>query len=480
MTRQARTETDGETTDGQAAQPRWDRPGWHAAAAPRRRIQHGFHCLLGLTWAALLLLPAPPAAAQMSRDPEDLAQAVYSNPSDLDLGYEYAHALLDAGQYQQAAAELERMLIIEPDQPRLRLELGVLYFRLGSYNLAQSYLRRSLDTPGLAEPVRERVRYYLDAAERRGRPSQIAGSVSFGYRHQSNANGGVSQDIVSTLNGPVLLPPNLRQRSDSGAYLMADLTHAYELGLRHDETVVTNLGLSATRQTSPDFFNFMGLSVRSGLRFAPAPIDLPGLRLFAYIRGESAFLNDSFYDATIGPGLELSFNHTDRLVTSLALEQRFATYDAVPNVEQAHLLSGNERLAMLRVGYSPTPFITLFAQAGVRGTTTQAAWFDFTEYQAGGGMAAVYPAPVTTAASAFWNVTTAFAYYWRCFGQPDPLIDPGRTRSEREWRIRLLNEIPLLRSWSVVQQVEYARTNANLPNYDRDNLIVSVGLSYRF
>lgn len=429
--------------------------------------------------AALLAL-AFPAAAQETTDTEPLGRAVYADPSNIALGYEYARALVNEGRYQDAAAELERLLIVEPDQPRLVLELGVLRFRLGHYTLARSYLARALDAPGITDPVRERVRYYLEEAERRTDRSRIAGGVSFGLRFQTNANGGTNQDVVSGVVGPVRLPSDFRQRSDVNAYLGADITHSYDLELQRDAAVISSLGFFATRQTSPDFYNFAGLSLRSGVRFAPAPDAVPTLRLYPYIRGDAVLLNDNFYNAAVGPGLEISLSPTGRLVAALVLEQRFATYDAVPRVRNAKLLSGDERLALLRVGYRVATPVTLFAQGGVRDVETKRTQFDFLEYQLTVGVSALYPAPVVTKASTNWNLVASVGHYWRRYGGPDPVVDPGRTRSEKEWRFRLLNEIPILRTWSAIQQVEYWRNNANLPNYDRDNFIVSVGVTSRF
>src|SRR5207245_1220740 len=126
----------------------------------------------------------------------------------------------------------------------------------------------------------------------------------------------------------------------------ADVTHAYDLDLQREAAIVTSLGAYATRQTSPDFYNFAGLTLRSGLRFAPAPETLPGLRLYPYVRGDTSLLNDNFYNAAIGPGFEVSLSPTGRFVAALALEQRFATYDAVPKLPNAKVLSGDEKAAV--------------------------------------------------------------------------------------------------------------------------------------
>jgi tetratricopeptide (TPR) repeat protein len=461
------------------------------AASIRRRIAP---CLLPAAAALGLLLAARPAAAQQApaaaqqvpaaaqqvSDADSLGQAVYANPADLALGYTYARALLSVGRFQDAAMELERMLVIEPAQPQLQLELGVIHFRLGNFVLARSYLTRAQASPDLEPELRARADDLLREAERRSSRSQFAGSVSFGMRFQTNANGGILPSTLGTVDGPRPLPGSLKQRSDVNAFFGAEVTHFYDLDLQREAAIVSSLGFYTTRQTSADFYNFAGLTLRSGLRFAPAPETLPSLRLYPYVRGDTALLNDNFYNAAAGPGLELSINPTTRLLASLTLEQRFASYDAVPRVPNAKVLSGDESVALLRIGYALRPTVTLFATGGLRDVTTRQQQFDFDEYQLGGGVAAFYPAPIGSEMAQHWNLAATVGHFWRRYAGPDPQVDPSRTRSEREWRFRIANEIPIFRGWLAVQQAEYWRNNANISNYDRDNFTLLAGLTYRF
>lgn len=409
-----------------------------------------------------------------------LLESVLANPADLERGYRYALALIDEGRYQAAASELERLLIIEPDQPRLRLELGVLYFRLGQYELSQSYLRRALETPGITPAVRDRLQYYHDEAQRRSKRSQFSGSLSFGARYQTNANGGPTGDVVRTAGGTVRLPPNLTERSDINAYIAGDVTHSYDLDLQRSAAIVSTLTGYATRQTQEDFYNFTGVSLRSGPRFAPAPADMPELRIYPYLLGDLVFLNDEFYNASVGPGLEVSHTPTNRLALSLVAEGRFANYDAVPKVPGADVLTGDEVLAFARAAYRIDANVTAMVHGGARNVDTERAFLDFYEFEAGAALALLYPAPIVVGGFSAWNASAGFGHFWRTYGGPDPAVDPGETRREKEWRLRATNEIPIVSRWSLIQQIEYRTIDANIQNYDRDNFIVVVGATLRF
>ena len=87
------------------------------------------------------------------------------------------------------------MLLVNPNLPRVRLELGVLYFRLGSYQLAQSYLKRAIEGE-VPDEVCARVEVFLEEIAKRFSRHQFSGSVLAGLRYQSNANAGPSSNAI--------------------------------------------------------------------------------------------------------------------------------------------------------------------------------------------------------------------------------------------------------------------------------------------
>src|SRR5258708_9651 len=83
------------------------------------------------------------ANAASSTEMDEAFGKVLATPQDLQVNYDYARLLVRAGNYEGAAAALERSLLIDGTQYQLLLELGVLYFRLGSYELSRDYLERA-------------------------------------------------------------------------------------------------------------------------------------------------------------------------------------------------------------------------------------------------------------------------------------------------------------------------------------------------
>ena len=81
-------------------------------------------------------------------------------PADLDVLFRLAAWPPRSAIWKDAISALERMLR-SPNLPRVRLELGVLYFRLGSYEVARSYLESALRSPTVPADVRRRAEEYL-------------------------------------------------------------------------------------------------------------------------------------------------------------------------------------------------------------------------------------------------------------------------------------------------------------------------------
>ena len=82
------------------------------------------------------------------------------------------------------------MLFYNPALPRVRLELGILYFRLGSYEMARSYLKGALAGSDAPPEVRARVEPFLFEIDRRLATTQWSGFGQLGVRFQTNANAG--------------------------------------------------------------------------------------------------------------------------------------------------------------------------------------------------------------------------------------------------------------------------------------------------
>lgn len=97
---------------------------------------------------------------------ETAFQASLQRPSDPDTLARFAELAVQVGDIEGAISALERLLLIEGDQPEVKLELGVLYFRLGSTDAAAMYLEAARASPEASKETRERAETFLKAAVR--------------------------------------------------------------------------------------------------------------------------------------------------------------------------------------------------------------------------------------------------------------------------------------------------------------------------
>ena len=77
-------------------------------------------------------------ATQIER--QKVFDSIIEDPTNLENLFTYANLSILVGDLEAAIGVFEQMLIYKPDLPRIKLELGVLYFRLGAYASAKRYL----------------------------------------------------------------------------------------------------------------------------------------------------------------------------------------------------------------------------------------------------------------------------------------------------------------------------------------------------
>ena len=109
--------------------------------------------------------PAEPTAEQ--RAAYDKAfQATLEKPSDPETLARFADLAVKVGDIAGAISALERLLLIDANQPEVKLELGVLYYRLGSKEAAITYLEGARSSAEASPQVRNRAEEFLKAARR--------------------------------------------------------------------------------------------------------------------------------------------------------------------------------------------------------------------------------------------------------------------------------------------------------------------------
>src|SRR5579871_1663950 len=207
--------------------------------------------MLGAAAAAHAQQSGPPAtqarsaSAVVADDYDALFKAMYKDPSNLDLSFRFAEQAVARGDFEAAIGALERMLFYNPNLPRVKLELGVLYFKLGSYDLAKGYFEDAIKGGDVPPEVQAQVAVYLAEINRRLSPYEYALFLQSGARYQTNANVGPDSTLVRAFGQDALLNNQFGAAPDWNWFQIAALNFAYKLGRRGDAIEFTLLGYYA-------------------------------------------------------------------------------------------------------------------------------------------------------------------------------------------------------------------------------------------
>ena len=225
-----------------------------------------FAAALVITLGVSVSAQAQDVDPELQKKYDDAFQSVFADPGNLDKTFRFAELAVQTRNFEAAISALERMLLINPNLPRVRLELGVLYFRLGSYQLAKTYLDRAVEGENVPDEVRQRVETFLAEIEKRLSRHQFSGSVFGGVRYQTNANAGPTSGTVLANGITATLSDQFTKTSDENLFVSANVRHTYDLQLQAGEVWETNLTVygsepSFSSTSSPDR---AGLSRRPG------------------------------------------------------------------------------------------------------------------------------------------------------------------------------------------------------------------------
>jgi len=93
-------------------------------------------------------------------------QETLRKPSDPASLIAFAEVAIKTGDLEGAISALDRLLLIDGDQPEVKLELGVLYFRLGSFEAARTYLADVRFSQRASPVLKARAEEFMKAAKR--------------------------------------------------------------------------------------------------------------------------------------------------------------------------------------------------------------------------------------------------------------------------------------------------------------------------
>lgn len=182
---------------------------------------------------------------------------ILREPDNIDLNYQYAQRQIAEGDVLGASATLERILLVNPNLPRVRLLYAVVLFRLDDYVEAERELK-TLEGYSMPDSLRKELQLYKKQIRLRQKRTVIGIQQSNGWGYDWNRNAvAVSKELLFA-DVPLTITDENRRRSDTHFLNVTSLDLSHDLGFqaghqvfgsftyfRQDQTILQSLDLSS-------------------------------------------------------------------------------------------------------------------------------------------------------------------------------------------------------------------------------------------
>lgn len=417
------------------------------------------------------------SAAEVKRLYDEAFAAMLADPGDLDKSFRFAGLAVRVGDLEGAVVALERMLLINANLPRVRLELGVLYYRLGSYEAARNYLVTALETPNMPPEVRERAEKFLAQIEKQKSPSRFSGTILAGLRWQSNANAAPTGNVrVGGFEAE--LDDNSTAKSDWNAFVAAQAVHLWDFGWQSGDHLDTRVNVYAARQFKRSEVNASVAVASIGPRFVLMPETIDGLSVRIAAAIDFVMLDDR--EEYLAPGASVSLDKRwEKSLLSLGFDFRRREYHDSKTRPFNSFRDGDDYAGRIGFEHAITDWLGVSLSAGYARYDAKIGWEAYREKIIGAGITIQ---PFSSPFQSDQNVVFAFsaAHLRSNYDQVDVVVDPDVKRKDKDWRFAATMNLPLAEDWSLVVQGGYNRRDSSLPNYEYKNWFTMSGVAWRF
>jgi hypothetical protein len=215
------------------------------------------------------------------------------------------------------------------------------------------------------------------------------------------------------------------------------------------------------------------LEIAPGIRFKPSPADHKGLTVRPHLLARMYERDGDKYSDSYGVGVDSRYRVREDLTFNGRAEYRYRDYrnsSDRPNLDQN---DGHEKV--LRVGMRKGLWrgSNLLVELNGLRRDTRKDFRDASVYGVLGRLTTAY-GPLLKENGDPWLAHFSLGFRNLEYDDPDPVIDPGKSRHDREWLASIGSTIPVSENWDLRVGVSHTKVNSNIRNYDRDNTAVDI------
>ena len=471
----------------------WGRKSIASPARSWREVSCALAAAIGVAGAMLAASPvalgqtqvvAPSAAPMRDADKRIAADLLFKRllikPDDLDAGFKYAQLETELGDYEAAIGALERMLYYNPNLPRVKLQLGVLYFHLRSYEMARNYFDAVLNDPDTPADIRIEVQTYVTAVDKAVATNQLSVYGQFGLAYQTNANAGPNSPNVLALGQNALLSPQFQKTPDWNAFGLITAHNFYDFNDQRGDGWESDLITYYSQQFKVTRLDLGLAELRTGPRLGIG--DYGGLTVHPYALGNVLTLGGPAYLNTLGGGVSLNWPVNENFTITPGVEFRNRWFYNSSNYPSAEGQSGGQWIGyVFGSGLLSAP-LGLSWQGRVSYTHSSASYdpYAFQDFSIDLGMPYAFAAPSFAHTGAVWTLTPSVGISYTPYAEADPIVSPFTTRTDRQWRVAGTLDAPFYKNLGFTLQVQYLRTYSTISNYSLSDFLVAAGPTFRF
>ncbi len=417
--------------------------------------------------------PSATAHSSLRAKQQTLFDTMRAKPQDLDAMFDYAEVSVQLQDYEAAISTLERMLIFNSNLPRVRLELGALYFNIGAYSLAEYYFLSVAGAGGVPEAVRGRIDKFLAEIAKRTRKHSFKGRIEAGIIYDSNANLGPADSNVLLFGRPAVLVSGSGGDEDAGGRVYAQITHRYAISGPTADYWQTDGSFFGRRYSEVDTGASDAFYIRTGPRLSLDDA-LYGPKLRPFIDVEYARADESKLYQGGGVGFEYTAVLSGAVSTFSTLRAGIRAHDSARSGEDGFLLSGRSGLA-----WKPAKDVTL--TAAVSGLVDDAK----SQSQSNDGGALRLTAsydydPGLAPADRNWRLSAQASAAYRRYRAPDPVVSPTQARRDVELRLGVQNTFYFRDGFYASLGASGLVRESNLSNFDLSNVGLTAVIGIEF
>jgi len=410
---------------------------------------------------------------------------MYEDVGNLDKTFRFAELAIAVGDLEGAVAALERMLIIEPDLPQVRMQLGTLYFQLASYAMAMTYLNAVVSHDAVPDDVKQDAQELITRIDQLTSPHRFNGTVVAGVRYQSNANGGPMTQDIRLFGGHAVLDEQYTHQSDWDVSLAGQFNYVFDFETEPIATLETGLSAYSSWQDTQSQVDTTLFELQFGPRFVftPKPGTALDLRPYALVNDMTLGGKDSFEG--VGAGLDLALRTSMTSAWTAGARHVDRNYS---QVEEVGLKGPRTRLFAGRTfGLSDLTIGTINLSAFNEDTheKSSAYWEYGLQVLIQHNFADLSPQPrlfgrPLTFSPAPWTGSLNIGFYDKSYDEANPGVDASVVRQDDTLRSSASLVIPLTARLNLLTTAGYTDVRSNLPNYTNENWFSSLSVLGQF